>query len=160
MDQQQITFYNNYHSLADQASANLKISPYIVLAQWALESGWGSASYVPSTHNLAGIMKTSRVVQSFVSFEQFLSAYTASMRNDCPVIKGGKSTPQMTASEVFAGTDYNTANPNYAVTIQNIADTISSYVASLHPSQPSQPSQTLVLLEEAMMTLSKLKNLL
>ena len=59
MDQQQITFYNNYHSLAEQAAANLKISPFIVLAEWALESGWGSASYVPSTHNLAGIMKTS-----------------------------------------------------------------------------------------------------
>ena len=157
MDAEQIKFYQDYIGLAKQAGQDLDINPLIPLAQWALESGWGSASYVAGTHNLAGIMKSPKLVQSFPSFSAFLGSYETSMRNDCPTIKDKKATPSSDAAFVFQGTDYNTANPNYATTIQQIVDELASYEASLNPSTKVDPKPMLATIDGIISELEKLK---
>ena len=157
MNAEQIKFYDDYHAMAVSAGNDLKINPMIPLAQWALESGWGTASYVSATHNLAGIMKSPKMVMSFPSFQAFLGAYEKSMTNDCPVIKDGKADPNMTAQEIFKGTDYNTANPNYASTIQSIVDTLTAYEKSLNPTATVDTKPALATIGEIETLIAKLK---
>lgn len=142
LDAKQQEFVKNYAELAADAAKQLNVSAYLPLAQWALESGWGTADYVASTHNLGGIMKSPKMVASFVSFNQFVDAYVTSMRNDCPVIKSGHATPEMSAAQVFDGTDYNTVDPTYASTIQEIMDELEAAHAEASPVESHQSAST------------------
>lgn len=47
-------FVTAYYSYASNAFHRINVSPWVILAQWAVETGWGS-SHLASLHNLAGI---------------------------------------------------------------------------------------------------------
>lgn len=128
-------FVDTYKQWADQAADALKINVAIVLGQWALESGWAPSSYPGvAVHNIAGITSNGTNLIPYSDWAQFVQAYIRVMKNDCPLIREGKSSNSSTASEVFANTTYNTADPTYASTIQSIAD-------MLEPALNPEPEQ-------------------
>lgn len=124
VDQQDI-FLKRYRDLAQSCADRLRISLYIVLGQWALESSWGTEWYVNSTHNLAGIMQGSTVA-AFRTPEDFANAYVASMAADCPALSHPGSYNEYNAAEIFAGTSYNTVNGSYAALIQTLANQVAN----------------------------------
>lgn len=46
-------FVKKYRPIAEQVGKEIGVDPNVILSQWALESGWGSA--VPAENNIAGI---------------------------------------------------------------------------------------------------------
>lgn len=131
--EQELSFIEEYRPYAESAAQIMRISPDIVLGQWALESDWGTAPYVPLTHNLAGIMQGSSVA-AFTSVSQFVRAYVGSMVNDCPLLQIDADHAHATAQEIFAATRYNTVNPDYASEVAAIATQIAGMTAPApHP---------------------------
>ena len=129
-------FVTAYQSLALNCAAQLHIPPSLVLGQWALESAWGTAWYVPTTHNLAGIMDGRGAVRSYASLEAFGADYVGVMRADCPALSQHGETIT-TAAELFAGTRYNTVNPAYASSIQSVADQIAGMTVPVQKPEES-----------------------
>lgn len=56
-------FWRAYHRYASGAFHRLNISPWVILAQWAHETGWGSSTLAVDHHNLAGIRWYGRPAQ-------------------------------------------------------------------------------------------------
>ncbi|MHB1709608.1 MAG: glucosaminidase domain-containing protein [Thermoplasmataceae archaeon] len=111
-------FITTYLSLATQAASDLHISPSFVLAQWALESSWGSSSAAVDGHNLAGIGDGGPI--TFTSLSEFLSEYVRVMKNDCPNLPN--CTQASDAAEILLHTDYN-PYPDYPGKVQAVWDT-------------------------------------
>jgi flagellum-specific peptidoglycan hydrolase FlgJ len=127
----QAEFVQMMYPYAVEASKKLNVNVEIILAQWALESGWGASQAFLNQHNAAGIEKKSGPLASFASWDEFVLAYIQAMTNDCPAIKDGKVTPDSTPFEIFAGTDYN-PYANYAQNVNAVwEDNIKKIFASL-----------------------------
>lgn len=58
-------FWRAYHRYASGAFHRVNISPWVILAQWAHETGWGSSNLAVNHHNLAGIRWYGRPGQDF-----------------------------------------------------------------------------------------------
>lgn len=79
-------FIQTYSPVAQRAASQLGIDPNILLAQWALETGWGK-SILPGTHNLGNITDPSgkgvaamdagnlRNFKRYGSYEDFADQY-------------------------------------------------------------------------------------
>lgn len=135
-EQQQLAFIDKYQGLAQSAGNELSINSDIPLAQWALETGWGTADYMITANNLGGIMAGPNKLWGFKTLDQFLAVYVNSMRRDCPVLRDGQSHLSDTATEIFTGSSYN-PNPNYGAEVESVVQSI----ANLHQTS-SQPEQT------------------
>ena len=82
--------------------------------------------------------------------------YVEVMRNDCPLIREGKSSLNSTAQEVFANTRYNTLDSTYADTIAAIANMISSESSPTSSESSPTSSESASTSSESAPTLSEL----
>jgi hypothetical protein len=76
------SFFNTWSPYANQVGASTGISPNTILAQWALESGYGSSN-AAQNYNLAGI-SPGGTLASYGSPDEFVSAYTGLLQNNFP----------------------------------------------------------------------------
>lgn len=81
------TFVNTYSPFATQAGAGLGVSPSTILAQWALESGYGTSNLAVGQGNLAGLTtpgSNGSSFQSFASPAAFETAYVNTIAGGFP----------------------------------------------------------------------------
>ena len=154
--QEQQAFIKEFTPWAEQASQQLNISPSIILAQWALESGWNVNYVGDNVHNVAGLTTNGTNLMVFPSYAQMVQKYVEVMRNDCPLIREGKSSLNSTAQEVFANTRYNTLDSTYADTIAAIANMISSESSPTSSESSPTSSESASTSSESAPTLSEL----
>ena len=112
--------------------------PYTILAQWALESGWGSEPAV-SANNLAGITGPHGQMQQFRSMSAFVGTYFELMIQDCPALR----TRGMISSavELFLDSDWNPA-ADYGARVQAVlVDNILPLVAPTTENTPAEPAE-------------------
>lgn len=137
--QQQLDFIQTMRGYSESAAAQLSVNPLFPLAQWALESAWGTAGDDMARCNVAGLCSNAAgtVVASFPSFAHMVAAYVVSMKNDCPNIREGKVDASSTVTTILEGTSYNSVNPGYATEIEGCLSTIDALLNA--PAQP-EPS--------------------
>ncbi len=61
--------------------------PYTILAQWALETGWGSSPAAEVANNLAGITGRHGQLARYESLSDFVGIYASMMLTDCPALR-------------------------------------------------------------------------
>ena len=113
--------------------------PYTILAQWALESGWGSEPAV-SANNLAGITGPHGQMQQFRSLSAFVGSYFELMIQDCPALR--EQDTICDAVELFHDSDWNPA-ADYGARVQAVlADNILPLVAPTPTTEntPAEPA--------------------
>ena len=122
--------------LALSAAETLHVNPFCVLAQWAVETGWGQYPVWTLQHNPGGVTGAGGPLE-FADLQYGIKAYVASMMADCPIIRNHQSTPTMTAEVYMAGDVYNTVNKGYA----RLVDVVAAQIEHMQPQLFSPPAK-------------------
>ncbi|MHB1802869.1 MAG: hypothetical protein ACYCU5_14685 [Actinomycetes bacterium] len=77
-DAQQVAFIREVAPYVARAARATGLDPRLILAQWALESGWTASGKPASPYNLAGLVFGSRLA-SFSGLSAFEASYVRSM---------------------------------------------------------------------------------
>ena len=84
---EQTSFVNTYAEYAKISARQVFWNPLACLADWALETGWGTAPLVKA-NNLAGMeLANLRGFQAFPNLSAFASAYAKTLYADTPVLR-------------------------------------------------------------------------
>ena len=130
-----LEFVDKYRTPAENAAAKLHWTTGGVLAQWALESGWGTSFYSQRGHNMAGVQNEYGQLILFPSIQAFVDAYVIDMRNDCPLLRHATELVNQEPLTVLGNSLYNSSIPGnqaiYASSIQKV------YVEDIKPLMPT-----------------------
>lgn len=134
-------FLASHQDLAASCAGRLGIGTDVVLAQWALETGWGTSPLAQQDNNLAGIKALFPPPEylHFADLTAFGEQYVRTVKADCPVVRSGKLTTSSEPVEVFAGSDY--ATPQYGRQVQAVWQTIQDMRSAPPAETPSTPAE-------------------
>ena len=113
----------------------------MILAQWALETGWGSSQAAEAANNLAGITGAHGQLAQYSSLDAFVTAYAYLMVADCPALR--EHAEIVSAVELFRDSDWNPA-ADYGARVQAVlADNILPLVtpAAVPENTPAEPAE-------------------
>ena len=111
----------------------------MILAQWALETGWGSSQAAEAANNLAGITGAHGQLAQYPSLDAFVTAYAYLMVVDCPALR--EHAEIVSAVELFRDSDWNPA-ADYGARVQAVlADNILPLVAPTTENTPAEPAE-------------------
>jgi hypothetical protein len=85
-------FANQYGSYAQTAGADLGVNPGIILAQWGLETGYGTQ--MSGVNNLGNITNSDGTFANYSSISQFLSAFVSNVATHPGAVNAGLSSSQ------------------------------------------------------------------
>lgn len=137
--QQQLEFIRTFQGYSESAATQLVVPSLFPLAQWALESGWGTESGDETKHNIAGLCSDAAgtVVASYPTWAHMVAAYVVSMRNDCPNIRNKETNANSPAESILEGTRYNTVDKNYVNEINGCLQDIESLLKGENTTMPT-----------------------
>lgn len=120
---------------ANTAGQKLGIPSVYILAQWGMESGWGTQPNMGQNNpgNVGNLGNGNW--QNYSSQSSFVNAYVAAMENDFPYFSHPVAHP--TVADIFSGPNkYDPSNPNYnnnvagALTTMMGISSVDSYVSN------------------------------
>lgn len=115
-------FENTYGPLASSVGTQIGVDPSVILAQWGLESAYGTSNVATTDNNLAGITNGSGSFVSYSSPSDFAAAFVQLIENSYPNAENAGNS----ITSYVAGLT-NSAGSNYYGT----TDTASSYAQKL-----------------------------
>ena len=123
METKVLDFVKTFRPYAEQEQTLSGCLSTVLLAKFALETGWGTDTALMSRNNLSGIKNTHvravpGVYATFASLESFIAMDAELMKADCPYLNSVPIASQ-TPISVFTGSDWST-NPQYAQEVQAV----------------------------------------
>jgi hypothetical protein len=126
------SFANEYAPYANQAGSALGVSPDIILAQWGLETGYGTQ--LSGTNNLGNITNPSGGYANYSSIGSFLSAFISNIQSHPTAVNAGISTANYAEGLATGGNGsyYGTQSPaSYTSGLEGVENTISNDASSI-----------------------------
>ena len=153
----QASFINFWKKYAKQASGKLGIPYQWILAQWAMETAYGSQPNM-GKFNPGNVGNLNGSWQNYSSPSAFVSAYVSAMQNDFPKLgknglstlvpsgsaRGGMAIPVLTPQQVLNGPNkYDPLNTTYGQNVANALPTVDQILGvPYHLSSPVGPGTT------------------
>ncbi len=134
---QQLAFINSWKSSAQSAASQLGIPWQWVMAQWAMESGWGTQPGM-GANNPGNVGQTHGGWTNYGSQKSFVSAYVSAMRSDFAhqinaiqvsrvSVSGRGGPPEVTLSDFFNGPQsYDPSTTTYGNLVGSVLPTVES----------------------------------
>lgn len=134
---QQLAFINTWKSSAQSAASQLGIPWQWVMAQWAMESGWGTQPGM-GANNPGNVGRTNGGWTNYGSQKSFVSAYVSAMRTDFAhqinaiqvsrvSVSGRGGPPEVTLSDFFNGPQsYDHSTTTYGNLVGSVLPTVES----------------------------------
>lgn len=141
---QQESFISNWQGQADVAGQDLGVDPDIILAQWAVESGWGTNTGATEDNNPGSLMDSGgTTLTKFSSPSAFVNAFVQTIQNTFSGAENSGSNVNQFVSGLTSGaggesytgvtnsgSTLASANQGYEVAIQDIANQLGDANAS------------------------------
>lgn len=140
MNAAQAAFYSDWSPYAAQAGQALGVDPSVVLAQWALESGYGA--HQPGSYNVGGIGGPGNW-QSYSSPQDFANAYVSLIQTGYPCALNTGSDAMRFAQGLGSGAGgsyFGSADPvAYGNSLAQIAGAIPTVTVTPGDTPPAEP---------------------
>jgi hypothetical protein len=146
LTQEEQSFVKKYLPWAESAARLLNWNPLAILAQWALETGWG-ASVLVASNNLAGI-EAPVGFRAYPNLAAFVRDYTTILLRDTPALQNPHNY-DATPKEILSTSIYNSSDPLQQEQYADEVNAVFLMLASAYPqylkTQKDDSKETVVL---------------